>query len=248
MKKKLSLPFVLTVLLVGTLIPASLTPSLFVLKPFGWEDVGQLLTFLILVALFLERALEVFITTWRRPGEEIFDNRIQACERKIAELKNQIDAKVAHSKTVAVSENFPSNDPMMPEQRVEVTQTPGDVSELQNWLGKKLIDLEGINANRREYKSQTRKVALWTALFVGVLLSGVGIRALETLVVLKDFPNGDQPIFYNQQMGIFRVLDTILTGGLIAGGSEGIHKITQVFTTFLEQTRNQMQDRPKLNY
>jgi hypothetical protein len=33
-----------------------------------------------------------------------------------------------------------------------------------------------------------------------------------------------------------------LTGGLIAGGSEGIHKFTQVFTDFLEATSKQVKD------
>jgi hypothetical protein len=34
----------------------------------------------------------------------------------------------------------------------------------------------------------------------------------------------------------------LLTGGLIAGGSDGIHKITQLASTFFEETRNGIKD------
>jgi hypothetical protein len=115
---------------------------------------------------------------------------------------------------------------------------------MQGRLSEMLGELEKSNIDRAEYKSQTRKIALWTALFIGLLISGVGIRSLETLINLKDlkeFPPGQQPIFYTGQVYIFRILDTLLTGGLIAGGSDGIHKLTQVFTVFLEETRNQIQ-------
>jgi hypothetical protein len=67
---------------------------------------------------------------------------------------------------------------------------------------------------------------------------------LETLIILKGYtPPEEQPPFYDGQVLIFHVLDTILTGGLIAGGSDGIHKLTGVFTAFLEETRNQIKDK-----
>jgi len=111
-------------------------------------------------------------------------------------------------------------------------------------LSEKLNNLAKFKLDRAEHKSRTRKIALWIALFMGLLISGVGIRALETLIVLKEYTPEKQPLFYDGQVCIFRVLDTILTGGLIAGGSDGIHKLTLVFTVFLEETRNQIKDKP----
>ncbi len=212
MKQKNLLFFLPIFFSIAILWPASLTPNLFIFKSFGFDEVAQLLTFLALIALFLERALEVFINTWRRPREEEIENDIQSCERIIAELKTKADSGV--SAVESASENSTKDE-----------------------LGKLLL-------NRAKYKSQTRKVALWTALFIGLLISGVGIRSLETLInlkELKEFPPDQQPIFYAEQVCIFRVLDTLLTGGLIAGGSDGIHKITQVLAVFLEETRNKIQ-------
>lgn len=243
MKKNTLLIFLPILVSVAILLPASLTPNLFIFKPFGWDEVGQLLTFLILISLFLERSLEVFITTWRRPGEEKLDNGVQSCEREIAELKNQIETKIQQPETVARTEELASENPTKSEKRTEVTQNPGDVSGLYVRFSERLGDLEKFSLDRAEYKSQTRKIALWTALFIGLMISGVGIRALETLIILREFP-GQQPIFHTEQVCVFRVLDTLLTGGLIAGGSDGIHKLTQVFTVFLEETRNQFKDKP----
>jgi hypothetical protein len=219
--KKNPIMFLPIIVAVAILLPASLTPNLFSFKPFGWDEVGRLLTFLILIALFLERALEVFITTWRHPGQEQLDKSVQSCERKIGELKTQIKTKFQQPETVAITEEL-------------------DSEELKN-LEK---NLEKFNLDRAEHKSQTTKIALWLALFMGLLISGVGIRALETLIILKVYtPPEEQPPFYDGQVLIFHVLDTILTGGLIAGGSDGIHKLTGVFTAFLEETRNQIKDK-----
>ncbi len=224
----------------AVLLPASVSPNLFVFKTFGISEITQLLTFLFLVSLFLERALEVFITTWRRPGEEEVDNEIIHCRRRIAEIKEQIRKKGNQLQTVATT--TASEDAHGDEERTSVVQTPRDTSALMGELDKELTRLKALDLERGRYKSITRKMALWMALVVGVLLSGVGIRSLETFVNLRDLA-GQPPIFYGGQLFIFRSLDTLLTGGLIAGGSEGIHKLTQVFTTFLEETRNQIRDK-----
>jgi hypothetical protein len=212
MKKNTSLLFLYMAISTAILVPASLTPNLFTFGEFSLDKITQLLTFLALISLFLERALEVFIATWRHPGEDGFDNEIQSYERQIADLKNGL-----------------------------VGENPPDQEELSH----KIADFEKVNLRRTEYKSQTKRIALWTALFIGVVISGVGIRALETLlklIDLKDIPQNQQPIFYTGQLCIFRFFDTLLTGGLIAGGSDGIHKLTNLVTAFLDETQNRIKD------
>lgn len=116
MKKNALSIFLVILVSVAILIPASLTPNIFTFKPFGWNEVGQLLTFLILISLFLERSLEVFITTWRRPREEAIDNKIQASERKISELKDQMLSKVQQPEIVKTTEELTSENPTRSEK------------------------------------------------------------------------------------------------------------------------------------
>lgn len=241
MKKKTLLNLLIIVGFGAVLLPASLSPNLFIFKKFGLPEITQLFTFLLLVSLFLERALEVFITTWRRPGEEEFSGKVRHCERRIAELKEQIRKRGNQVETVATKTT--SEDALKSEKRTEFMQSPGDTSGLLVELDKEITQLSGFNQERGRFKSGTRKIALWSALFVGVLVSGAGVRGFETLVDLRALP--DAPLLYTGQIFLFRSLDTLLTGGLIAGGSEGMHKLTQVFSAFLDETRNQIKRKPE---
>ncbi len=211
MKKHTSLLFLYTAISTAILLPASLTPNLFTFGEFSLDKITQMLTFLTLISLFIERSLEVIIATWRHPGEDGFNGEIQYYESQIADLKSEL-----------VSENPPKSEE----------------------LSHKMSDLEKIKLRRTEYKSQTKKIALWTALFIGVIISGVGVRALETLLKITDLnnlPTNQQPIFYAGQC-IFRLFDTLLTGGLIAGGSDGIHKLTNLIAEFLDETQNRIKN------
>ena len=218
---------------------AFLFPNSVTVRAFGVNEVSQLLTLLALVSLFLERALEVFINTWRGPREAELDNEIQNNERVIADKGNLRQAKIEQPQTILkTTAAAVSKDAKRLTKEVAVEAIPEGTDILTAELDQ---ELEKLNANqqlRSAYKSQTRKIALWTALFVGLLVSGVGIRSLDSLI---------QPVQGSMYSGIqslaFRCLDVLLTGGLIAGGSDGIHKITQLFTTYFEETRNGLRDR-----
>lgn len=79
------------------------------------------------------------------------------------------------------------------------------------------------------YKTDTQILALWTSFAFGLFISAVGIRTMQSLVTAESL-NG----LSSNQLNLFHVADVLLTGGLISGGSEGIHKLTQVFTDFME--------------
>ncbi|EKQ67710.1 hypothetical protein OsccyDRAFT_3998 [Leptolyngbyaceae cyanobacterium JSC-12] len=233
-----------TLLVIGLftaiLLPASQSPNLFTLKPFGWSDVIQLLTFLLLISLFLERALEVFITPWRRDIDENLDNQVKHSERRITEIKEQIETENKQLETLIRLEEISSRDRKDIIAQFNPAQTIGDTNELNTQLHQEMERSKDLRLKRALYKSETRRIALWLALFIGLLISGVGIRALETLVTIQEFDQ--EPMFYNGQIFIFRSLDTLLTGGLIAGGSDGIHKLVRVFTTFLEETQTRIKN------
>jgi hypothetical protein len=197
------------------------------------------LTLLALVSLFLERALEVFINTWRRPREEELDNEIQNNQRVIAEKKELREAKIEQPQGILKARETPVvGEPGQVMTEVAVQSIPAETTKLTDALEKELAHLKENEQARSAYKATTRKIALWTALVFGLLISGVGVRSLDTLV---------QPVQGSLYSGIqslvFRCLDVLLTGGLIAGGSDGIHKITQLFTTYFEETRNGLRDR-----
>src|SRR5690606_11093302 len=73
----------------------------------------------------------------------------------------------------------------------------------------------------------------------GIAVATVGIRALEGLLA----PGALQLAPMGQGVA-FRVVDVLMTGGVIAGGSEAIHKLIQLFTTFMEATTRRVKAGP----
>lgn len=204
----------------------------FVLKPFGVNDIVQVLTLQLFISLLLERSLEVFITTWRGPFVEQLDINI---EQKKALLSEKIRLMEVQQKQLLESNQISGLPPegMSLEQQIIQNFTQNQQEPLKIFQPQ----MDDINEKERQktaYKSDTRTIALWTSLLFGLLMSAIGIRSIEPLVVI----DLDNPI----QVIIFRCLDALLTGGLIAGGSEGIHKLIKVFIDFMEATSKQIKN------
>lgn len=173
--------------------PVWLAPAPIVFKHFAATEVVQLLTLLILVALLAERALEIFVGTWRSPDAAQLELAARVAAQELASLQSSTDEAAVRQARAA---------------------------------------LDAARRAERQYRCTTRMIALWAALALGLLVSGVGLRALETLV--DPALNG----WSLRQAAAFRLVDVLLTGGVIAGGSEGIHRITTVFDNFMSATAN----------
>jgi hypothetical protein len=174
-------------------LPVWLAPAPVVFKEFGAADVAQLVTILFVVALLAERALEIFVGTWRGATTTQHELTLRLLTQEVARL-----------------EQLPAAD-------------AGGLAEAR-------AALEKAKRQEQQYRCVTRQVVLWAGLGLGLLVSGVGLRALETLI--------DPALsgWSASQGAAFRLVDVVLTGGVIAGGSEGIHRIATVFDNFMNAT------------
>jgi hypothetical protein len=169
------------------------------------SSIGTILGSLLIVALLLERALDVFLTTWRAEGSEKLDSEINDIKEKIARLK-----------------------------QAGKTDSDPDVKTEQGYLRQK-------NQEKLAYRSKTRVIAMWSGLILGVIISAIGFRVLATLVApdvaekLKDYTEA-QSYFFN-------LFDILLTGGLIAGGSDGIHKVMDLYRVFMEGSSTRVKNK-----
>jgi hypothetical protein len=228
--------FVLLIIISFLVVTLStwLSSKPFILKPFGLNDIIQLLSLQLFISLLLERSLEVFITTWRGPSIEQLDISIQQKKallsekiRLMAEQQNQFPS-VQSSQISGLPPEGMSLEQQIIQNFTQNQQEPLKIFKPQ------IDDINEKERQRAAYKSDTRTIALWTSLLFGLLMSAIGIRSIEPLVVM----DLDNPI----QVVIFRCLDALLTGGLIAGGSEGIHKLIKVFIDFMEATSKQIKN------
>jgi hypothetical protein len=173
--------------------PVWLAPDHLEFRELNVTHITQVLAILFMVALLAERALEIFVGTWRSPGATQLELAVSILEDEIARL-----------------EKLPEPDHAA--------------------LAAARAGLEDARRQERQYRCVTRQTVLWVGLGVGLLVSAVGCRALEVLVdpSLQDWSAA--------QGNAFRLVDVMLTGGVIAGGSEGIHRIATVFDNFMSAT------------
>lgn len=78
-----------------------------------------------------------------------------------------------------------------------------------------------------QYRSVTARRAMQIAFAVGLVASLGGVRVIQVVF--------DATELAGLQVFIFNLTDTVLTAGLIAGGSSGINKVTALFAGHLER-------------
>jgi hypothetical protein len=88
-------------------------------------------------------------------------------------------------------------------------------------------------ARLQAYKSQTQRLAFLLSVGLGVLAGLLGVRALSNLLAKDAHP-----------VPAFEILDIALTGLVIGGGADGIHKIVKAVTDYMEMISRKSQAAP----
>jgi len=166
----------------GLVLVYWLNPVVIPFRNYSAADFTQQLTPLVLIALFIERSLEVFLTVWRGP--------------KAAALQRDVDEAAA----------LPDSDPTKAKALHDATDA------------------------LTEYKSVTQQIALPSALALGILISALGVRGLGSLANLAALTD------HATQKYLFNVADVLLTGALVGGGSDFMHKVITTFTDLMDAT------------
>jgi len=84
-------------------------------------------------------------------------------------------------------------------------------------------DLATARQNKLVYRAETKEIALLVSFGFSVFVSLAGVRALHGLL-LDATPTGN----------LFTGADIVVTGAMLAGGSEGIHRMANAFTSFMD--------------
>jgi hypothetical protein len=199
-KGKASRSEVITRWVVGILVIGAVilvirgTPSLVIFQVFTTGEFLQEIAPLLLVALFVERALEVFVTAWRGGETDTLRKEAAIADKAASEPNADATAKDA-----------------------------------AGTCQKKLV----------QYKGETRRIAFMAGIAIGTVIAAVGIRAFEIFVDAAHFET-----ISSTQQSVFHIVDVIVTGAVIGGGADGLHKVIQVFTNFMESTAQKVKPTP----
>jgi len=86
--------------------------------------------------------------------------------------------------------------------------------------------LERAKAARALFRARTMRVAMVAGLVLGIVVSAIGFRVLRTLIDPTTLAAD------SVQLWVFDFVDIVLTGAVLAGGSDGIHKLIEVYRRF----------------
>lgn len=162
------------------------------------KDLPTMFGYLVLISLFVERTIEVFLSAWRSQEADELDLEIGNKKKRIEES-------------------------IKPSAGQQGDADPG--REAIKELKKELEDLE---KERTIYRAKSRFIAQWLGLGIGMLVSLVGVRVLGNIV--------DISTLTAKHKGAFIVVDIMLTGAVLAGGSEAINKIMKIYNSFMNST------------
>lgn len=82
------------------------------------------------------------------------------------------------------------------------------------------------------WQAGTRRLAFLGSVVLGVLVAGLGVRALGLFVDPGEFAD-----LREGQRVAFHMMDVLLTAGVLAGGSDALHQFVTTFTDFMTKTR-----------
>ena len=82
-----------------------------------------------------------------------------------------------------------------------------------------------------DYRASTQQIAFVVSLCAGIVISLVGVRALEFFFDPKGLSQ-----LGGLQRRLFQATDVVLTGALISGGADALHQLVTVFTNFANAT------------
>ncbi|MGB3479301.1 MAG: hypothetical protein WBB67_09085 [bacterium] len=201
--------------------------------PFTVWDIVILLVSLFLVSLFIERAVEVIMIVWRNRDKQKFLTEINAV-KKMFKLKTQqkqdimAAADIAKNAiAVAKAARVGKNAVAIAEDLMQVVKEAKTADDAALSDAQRQMEM---TKQLEEYSAQTKTLAMLTAFALGIAISALGVRALQPLV--------DPAVFKSLgtwQRALFIGADTLVTGALLGGGSDGIHKILDLFTSTAQQ-------------
>jgi len=212
MNRRLSVLLILAVLLIAAIIAVYDGAEGFVAVKLGDvspKAIGATLLAFLLIALFVERAMEAYTAVWREPERRAKASVVRQAQARVSVANSRIEQ--ASQAVRSASGNAPA--PHMQDLHAEKEQA---VKEHQKAISE-------IETHRSETRART---TIWS-LFLGALIAIAGVRALHSFM---DPPSGSQFL-----KGLFIVLDVVVTAAMLGGGADGIHKIISVFTTAAEQ-------------
>ncbi|MCT4648494.1 MAG: hypothetical protein N4A74_26135 [Carboxylicivirga sp.] len=186
----------LVIVVLGAVI--SVNWELFQVDPNLFENGASIFFKYLVIVIAVERAAQVYIGIRHEENKKNIETRIRNIEKQSKPLKSLIE---------------------------EGKLTDDDrLNDIQD----KLYILEQDEADRNieltDHKNKVRAIALKVVFIAGIVLAIGGLSILSDIFYTPDSWSDCSEGACKIQMYIYRVMDILITGGLIGGGSKSFHQ------------------------
>jgi len=188
--------------------------------------VPTLLGSMLLVSLFIERAVEVFVSVFGDPKVAAHEQNLEYWQafqrRRTDEIKSLMTEKV----TAPLPDDA---------RKLAIEQ---ELAQKRDQLADAVNNADAEEKVLSSYRASRRRVTAAIGLGLGVLAASVGFRFFCQIVELDALKN-----VAGNQAAWFGLVDVLLTGAVLSGGSQAIHQILAVYTQFMESTQKSVANR-----
>ncbi len=189
-------------------------------KKSALTDLGNTIVVFSFVALALQSSLGVFVSNFRGEQRSRKNRRVNNLKKEIAEIKALINpSPVAATDESALESSATSSQPSQPANPI-VTLDPEQLAEKEKDLKSFKEKLEKAEDDLDKYRDETKAIVARLSLLAGIVISLGGVRILQSFTDIS---------LVGKQLSLFNAIDVLLTGGLLAGGSAGVHRLTKVY-------------------
>ncbi len=192
----------------------------------------------IFVVVALERATAVYLRIYRNKGKKNFEKRIARISATIGydAKKPEYNEKLRSSylKEAPLFLTFKSKDPTVHQPTLPVNP-PEEGDALDKVKNEKLLSyfqmiLEGYEYKLEDYENGTQRRAARFVFLGGVLMAIMGLSIFDDLLIIS------QNMQYGQSL-LYKLLDILVTGGLIGGGSQSFAMLISTTNSLLENVK-----------
>jgi len=90
-------------------------------------------------------------------------------------------------------------------------------------------------ANMEKLRAENQRIALITALALGIFISALGVRLIQPLLDPRVIDE-----MARTQYRFLAGLDVLITGALLGGGANGLHRVLDLFLTAVDRKRGEL--------
>ena len=187
----------------------------------SFEQIGTLFLTLILVALVIERAVEVYVSKRFDPEKLRVRRPLTRAEARLTKAEKAL-AEERERRQGSSRQPTPEDQAYMNQlvQAVHDAHDALDAADEATWL-----PLSKLRASKVRSANALSVVA-------GALAAVSGVRVLGQFVPMEQGAIVGALADHALQLHMFRITDTFLTALVLAGGADGIHKMVSGFKSF----------------